>query len=189
MQAQRSEEILAAYVRCIARFGLEGATQERIADEAGVKRPMLRHYLGNREQMIASLTRYVTERFTRETRELEAELASTTTPTDLIDMIFLSQGASEADLFLAYQALIVAADSNPGMREPLVDCFQQFLDAIENTLQRYYPRIPAQRIRAVSQGLAAMYMSMDGFMPLNPPKQWEQDLRAAAAMLMATLDS
>ena len=30
----RSEQILAAYATCITRYGLEGATQERIAEQA-----------------------------------------------------------------------------------------------------------------------------------------------------------
>ncbi len=51
----RSEQILAAYATYITRYGLEGATQERIAEPAGVKRLIFRHYLGNREEMIDAL--------------------------------------------------------------------------------------------------------------------------------------
>ncbi|MDH2389657.1 TetR family transcriptional regulator [Streptomyces sp. HNM0663] len=188
MRAQRSQEILAAYVRCVARFGLEGATQERIADEAGVKRPLLRHYLGNREQMIESLTRYVADRFTQETRELEIALGATGAPADLIDKLFLSARASDADLFLAYQALVSAADSHPGMREPLVECFEQFLRAVERILRRHRPHASASRIRAASHGIAAAYMAVDGFAPLNPPGQWREDLKAAAVMLISIVD-
>ncbi|MFE3326981.1 TetR/AcrR family transcriptional regulator [Streptomyces sp. NPDC059176] len=188
MRAQRSEEILAAYVKCVARFGLEGATQERIADEAGVKRPLLRHYLGNREQMLESLTRYVADRFVRATRDLDMELGSTAAPVDLIDELFLPEQASDASLFLAYQALVSAADSHPGMREPLVECFQQFIHVIEKSLRRQHPHAPASRIRAASHGIAAAYVAIDGFAPLNPPPQWRQDLKAAAIMMASTVD-
>ena len=44
----RTAEILDAFERCVARFGLEGSSLERDAEEAGMKRSILRHYIGNR---------------------------------------------------------------------------------------------------------------------------------------------
>ena len=66
----KSKEILDAFVRCAARFGLDGSTLERIADEAGIQRPMIRHYLGNRDQMIAKLLEHVNSRFDEMTNQL-----------------------------------------------------------------------------------------------------------------------
>ena len=63
LKDQRSQEILDAYLTCVAHFGLDGATQERIAEEAGVKRPLLRHYLGNKDEMITALADYVVAGF------------------------------------------------------------------------------------------------------------------------------
>ena len=51
----RTAEILDAFERCVARYGLEGSSLERVAEEAGVKRSILRHYIGNRDEMITGL--------------------------------------------------------------------------------------------------------------------------------------
>ena len=46
--AERREEILAAFARCVARDGVEGASLQQVADEAGLARGLLRHHLGQR---------------------------------------------------------------------------------------------------------------------------------------------
>ena len=51
-QNERYLQVMEAMVRCVARFGLDGATLERIAAEAELSRPLIRHHLGNREDML-----------------------------------------------------------------------------------------------------------------------------------------
>ena len=52
----RTTEILDAFERCVGRYGLDGSSLERIAEEAGMKRSILRHYVGNRTDLIHALT-------------------------------------------------------------------------------------------------------------------------------------
>lgn len=49
---ERRPQIIAAAKRAITKYGIDGATQERIADEAGMSRPHIRHYVGNREELL-----------------------------------------------------------------------------------------------------------------------------------------
>ena len=49
---ERRVQILEAAARCIAEHGVEGATQERIAAAAGMSRPHIRHYVGNRGDLL-----------------------------------------------------------------------------------------------------------------------------------------
>lgn len=51
---ERREEILAAFERCIGRYGID-VPLEQIADEAGVQRTLIRHYLGNRDELVDQL--------------------------------------------------------------------------------------------------------------------------------------
>ena len=88
LKDQRSAEILDAYLTCVARFGLEGATQERIAAEAGVKRPLLRHYLGNRDDMTAALADHVINAFAEVTEAVSVQFGSQGEPSELIDALF-----------------------------------------------------------------------------------------------------
>ena len=47
---------------CIARHGLEVSTLDVVADEAGVKRTLIRHYLGNRNKVLRALIECIVER-------------------------------------------------------------------------------------------------------------------------------
>ncbi|MEV0585321.1 TetR family transcriptional regulator [Nonomuraea sp. NPDC050310] len=56
---------VATFTRCVARYGLDGATLQRVADEAGTARGHICHHAGNREEL----------------RELFASASSAGTPT------------------------------------------------------------------------------------------------------------
>ena len=49
---ERREQILNAFEVCVGKKGLEGTTLSDVAREAGLPRPLLRHFMGNREEMV-----------------------------------------------------------------------------------------------------------------------------------------
>lgn len=187
MKDQRSEEILDAYLTCVARFGLEGATQERIAAEAGVKRPLLRHYLGNKDQMIDALADHVISSFDLASDVIGAELAALDTPQDLVAMLFTDRGAHDPRYLLAWQALAIAVADHQHMREPLLASMQRFLTMLQDTLARIVPSAPTVQINAVAQGISALFINADSFTPLGPPAAWRAETQEAAMLLASTL--
>lgn len=188
LKDQRSEQILDAYLTCVARFGLEGATQERIAAEAQVKRPLLRHYLGNRDDMIAALTRHVVHGFAQTTDAIRQYLSASNDPADLLDVLFADGEEVDPRLMLAYQALVTAIADHPGLRDPLMRCLTGYLDVIEAALRRYAPHAPEARVRSVTQGIAAAAVNLESLSPLDPPGEWRDELRGAAQLLIASLE-
>ncbi|MBT2132298.1 TetR/AcrR family transcriptional regulator [Aliiroseovarius lamellibrachiae] len=189
LKDERSEQILDAYLTCVARFGLEGATQQRIATEAGIKRPLLRHYLGNRDQMLTALTAYVVDGFAVTTDALSEALTEDGTPRDLIELLFDDATGNDPRMMLAYQALVTATGDHPEMRVPLLNSMTRFLAVIENVLTRAAPTATRAHIRAVTQGIAASYVTLDAMSPLTPPAEWQSEMKQAAAMLAASLES
>ena len=189
LKDQRSEEILDAYLTCVARFGLEGATQERIAAEAGVKRPLLRHYLGNREQMIAALNDHVVDTFNALSRDFGQALAFVDTPEDMVDLLFASDTGNDPRLLLAWQALSAASVDHEDMRAALLDSLKRFLDVLISALQRLAPEANPEIIRAVAQGVSSSFVTLDSLTPLSPPAEWRQDLKQSALLLVGTLEA
>ena len=189
LKDQRSQEILDAYLTCVARFGLDGATQERIAEEAGVKRPLLRHYLGNKDEMIAALAEYTLEGFAMSLDGLRHALPDRATPTDLVDALFAENSGTDPRLMLAYQALVTVVPDRPEFRQDLLDSLSAFFDVVEDVLRRAAPDAPDASIRAVTQGISAIFVSMDALSPLEPPKVWRAELKLAASLLASTLEA
>ncbi len=189
MKDQRSGEILEAYLTCVARFGLEGATQERIAAQAGVKRPLLRHYLGNKDQMIPALTDHVIAGFAGSTDALDAALADVATPLEVVEVLFAKDGSSDPRLMLAWQALTASVTEYPDMRVPLLGSLSRFLDVISAAFARTAPKADPARIRAVTQGIAAPLINLDAMSPLDPPTTWYDEVKLAARILATSLET
>ena len=63
---ERKEQILDAFERCVVRTGLQGITLEKVAREAELPRSLVRHFVGNRDEMVEA----VFERFMRRVEAL-----------------------------------------------------------------------------------------------------------------------
>ena len=184
---ERTEAILAAFERCVARHGVEGATLQRVADEAGLARGLLRHHVGNREEMIAALA----ERFLRKndalTAELLAELPAEGRIEALIDLLFAPEYASEAGDLRVAEALIGAAATRPALRKLLRRWFDDFEATIAGELRGAYPEAAEEDLCAVTTGLVGIYFSVDSLTPLGPLPELFERSRRAALRLVGTL--
>ena len=183
----RSRQILEAFVTCAARHGLEGATQERIAEEAGVKRTLLRHYLGNRAQMILALSAHVAAEFEAQNADLEASLSSSTKTSELLDLLFDRKHATDPRLVLVFQALTASSTLQPAMRAPLLVSMEGFLAVLARHLRRLSPYASEEDYDAAAHGLAALFTTADALAPLSPPSHWRLAQRRAAEALIETL--
>jgi AcrR family transcriptional regulator len=189
MKDQRTAEILDAYLTCVARFGLEGATQDRIAAEAGVKRPLLRHYLGNKDQMVIELTHHVVQRYREAVDRLKQVAHAVQSPTELVDLLFHDEGPHDQRVGLAWQTLATSVPENPALGQPLIDSQAYFLTTLTDVLKRVAPKTSDVQIRAVAQGIAAIFLSQDSLTPLSPPPVWVTEHKQSALMLAQILET
>ena len=191
LETVRREEILEAFVRSVACFGLEGATQERIAEAAGVKRPILRHYLGNRDAMIAALIDHLADRFDAETaalgRALPHDVSGAGRVEAMLELLFGPRSATPAETVLAFQAIVAAAPRYPKARTAMLASVTRFHDLVEAELSAAYPKAPADEIAAVAFGLVSLTFNLDALAPLRPPRAWRSAAGRAARSLVETL--
>ena len=139
LKEQRTREILDAYLACVARYGLEGATQERIAAKAGLKRTIIRHYVGNKKDMVYALTTYLVAEFNDQTRIFENSGFKERCIEDLINLLFSNEALTDPRLVLVYQALIFAVEKYPEIRKPLLGSIERLDKFIAGVLSSRYP--------------------------------------------------
>lgn len=188
LKDQRSREILDAFVTCAARYGLEGATQERVAEEAGVKRTLLRHYLGNKDDMIEALCQHVVGEFDALTGALGAALAERSRSSQLIELLFDPGNQTDPRLVLVFQALTASVPNHPSRRAAVMASLAGFIDVISAFLGRIFPECSRAERNAVAHGMAALFMTADALAPLDPPAAWRTAQRRAATALLKTLE-
>jgi len=180
----RRVEILDAFAACVARFGLEGATLDKVAAEAGLARPLIRHYLGNRQEMVGALIDHVMQRFDGNAQALVADLPDAGRLEALMDRLF-HEGPRSAENAALFQVLVGAADRHPGIHQAILDFVVQFETSLDAELAVALPSCGAERRRTVAAGIASIYFNVAAVGPLEPEKSWLATQRAAADLLLS----
>ncbi|MGI9285740.1 MAG: TetR/AcrR family transcriptional regulator [Pseudomonadales bacterium] len=186
VKAERTEEILDAFERCVVHYGVDGATLERIAAEAALQRSLLRHYIGNREALIEALLKRFLKKSAAETKELFDALPAKQRAAALLDYLFDEQ-YSDSQLALVASALIAAAASHDHLRSPLRRWIGHFVDAVAEELQRSFPSVDSAACVEVAAGIVGIYFNVESLAPLGRMKTLRTGSKNAAERLISTL--
>lgn len=186
LKEQRRSQILDAMERCVSRYGVEGATLERIAEEAGVRRSALRHFVGNRDALVAALC----ERFLARAAEQNAALREAArhglTAQGLLDILF-DPGQSDTRSVLIAEALIAAAANDDRLAEGMANYVAQFAEVVADLLGSGFPHAAAQDCSDVAAGIVGIYFNVESLAPLGPRADMRNASLAAARRLIDTL--
>jgi AcrR family transcriptional regulator len=185
-KTERTEEILQAFQRCVARYGLEGSTLERIAEESGLQRSLVRHFVGNREDLVQLLAKRVIEQSEQQWASFIDYLPEQNVVEHLLDGLF-NQPNSDAEFVLVIESLIFAAGREPHLKQKMQNWMQKFTDDINNILRRDFPNADSEALNAVCFGLISLYFNLDSLAPLGMEHIYRQSAREAAKRLVSTL--
>ena len=184
---QRREEIIDAYERCVVRFGVAGATLQQVADESELARPLLHHNIGNRDDLLRALLDRLEARVEAEGRAFEQYLPETGRCSAMLDLLFDHRYASDSHETLLYQALLVAAQDEPDIKQVLIRWHDGFVQDIAAEVSAEYPHADSSSVRAVATGIVALYFNADSMAALAPAPAIFEDSRMAARRLLETL--
>lgn len=185
LKEQRSEEILEAFVQCVAKFGLEGSTLERIAEQADMQRSILRHYVGNREDLIEALTSHIVAFFRERS---DALFRATHNVEELVTALFGLRDSTDAEMVLVAEQLIAAADRYPRVRKHMVDWVRAFVGQVSDVIAHDFPRATEAQKLPVAYGLVGIYFNVESLSPLALPTKYATAAEDAARRLVSTLE-
>lgn len=183
----RYVQVMQALIRCVARYGVEGASLAQIAEEAGLKRPLVRHHLGNREDMIAALQDYVFRGFSDQTEAMIAAAPPTGGSEWLIDILFSDFGASSPDLVLVFAALTAKAAEDADLQAACRGVILDFEDAVSIILRSDFPDAGGDHVQATAHGIVAVYFNATSLASLSMSEAWQARAKATAQMFLNTL--
>ena len=188
MKEQRTEQVLDAFETCVAQYGVHGATLEKIAEEAGLARALIRHNVGNREDLLDALV----ERFELKYREETAAMMEMLPEEDRIETLIewmMDPQYAEGHSSRVMGALALSAHEFPGLAERVKGMIGDFVSAIENELTRVYPGRPDGDVKAVAMGITAIYINFDSLLPLGPDSGFRRSSEDAARLLLQRLEA
>ncbi|MGY0219603.1 TetR/AcrR family transcriptional regulator [Endozoicomonadaceae bacterium StTr2] len=183
---ERTEQVLQAFQRCVARYGLEGSSLERIAEESGLQRSLVRHFVGNRNDLIQRLAVRVVEQSDQQWQELIDWLPATNAVDPLLDVLFEYHG-SDPELLMVVEAMIFASARDPFLKELMQGWMSKFTESVELLLRRDFPNADQADIAAVGFGIVSLYINLDSLNPLGMMSLYKVPARQAAEKLVESL--
>ena len=185
MSAERKEQILDAFERCVLQHGIESSSLEKVALEAGMKRPIIRHYIGNRDDLVIALTERSVARFQEETRNLLENLPTENRIASLVQSLIAPGDSQVVDSVQIYESLITASRTLPEVNQYLTKWTVEFIALIESELKAAYPE--SSGYKEVAYGLLAIYYNYISLLPLGLPRTFRSNNIKAALRLADTL--
>lgn len=182
---ERTEQILNAFERCVARYGLDGSSLEKIGEEAGMKRTILRHYIGNRDDLVHALCERMTKEWHHQLRSLELAPVGKDPQKELVGLLFYSPEHNR-DSILVAENLIAAADRYPKVGEAMRDFVEAYTKVISQRLKIIHPKSPAENRWQAAYAILSILFNEASLAALNMPPKY---LRAAKAGVFSIIDS
>lgn len=185
---ERTAQILDAFERCVARYGLEGSSLERVAEEANVKRSILRHYVGNRDDLIIALGERVVSKYRHYSQSMLGDLPKRGRITKLMEFFFPDQPVESADSVLVVEALIFAAEQYPRIRELMTEYINDLVRTTAEQLQQEFSSATRQHCWSVAYGVVSLCFNQESLISLHLPKKFLEAARYSARQLIESLD-
>ena len=185
LKEARTAEILEAYGRCIARHGVDGTTLEMTADEAGLARTLIRHNVGNKEEILALFVERFLASASQQASMLFDSLPDTQRVETMIDWLF---DPAESDPINAgiSNALFSAATHDMALARRLRNWLDGFTDRIRAELTEAFGA-SGEDTKAVATGVVSIYFSVDTLASLGRATRLRRESEAAARLLVSTL--
>ena len=186
LKEERKAEILDAYGRCIARHGVEGTTLEMTADEAGLARALIRHNVGNKDDILDAFVDRFLSGSTSEADDLFESLPENERIEVMIKWLFDPRYTDSQNVSVS-NALFTAARERPTLSKRLLQWTAEFTGKIERELRDAYPD-SEDRIEAVATGIVAIYFNFETLAPMGDAARLRATSETAARLLVSALE-
>lgn len=186
MVAQRKEEILDALEICILKDNLESTSLEKLAEQAQMKRSILRHYIGNRDDIIVALSERYLKIYSDQWQQTIAWLPDDGRLEGLMDVLFGERDQAYINKSIIADAIYAQAKRIDAVREHHQTSMKQSIAMISQELKRAYPEAEMQRIELVARGILANYLHSESLLPLGQTEDIKK-LKQVSLMLLQLL--
>ncbi|MFJ3776781.1 TetR/AcrR family transcriptional regulator [Streptomyces sp. NPDC090075] len=155
---ERRREVVEAVFRVVARGGIQQATLQHVAAEAGLAIGSVRHYFDSHSELLAAAAREMVRRVAARVQE-KLEQPPAADPHRLVEEIagqFLPLDPARADETAVWLEFAVAARTNRALRPTAAELHEGLRDVAARLLRRLGVTDPvaAEHLAAVIDGLA-----------------------------------
>lgn len=185
---KRTEQILDAFAVCLRQDGFAGCTLERVAEAAGVQRSLIRHYIGNRDELITAAVDRIIAAYQAELAQAIDSLPRDALIPALLDYLFCPDDASEInDYDVVINALWASHNRDPHIHKLLLNFYQAFENLLNDSLAHAYPNAEPTRRQTTAYAIMCLANDSWSMVSLGFPQSRFAAARSAAEQLIAAL--
>ncbi|MGN6678923.1 MAG: TetR/AcrR family transcriptional regulator [Streptosporangiaceae bacterium] len=188
MAAERHEQILDAVTRCVGLYGLDGTTLERVAEASGFSRGHVRHYVGNRDEMLRAFRERLTFKYVQSTEQMCAAAEPGQRGSTIVQFLFGQEWAPGVDN-AAIDALMWAAARDEDVRDQLRVSYLSIERTLTNALRDDYPEAPAAECASTAYALLCLAFAHSTLLELSVPAARHRSVVSAGTALLERLGS
>lgn len=181
---ERRAQIIEEAAKTIGRYGLEGATQEQIAKDCGLSRSHIRHYIGNRDNLIDAVWDYVMTPYVQSAEDFRNRTDATSL-TEMVDYLFGPEMEHNDD-DAVINALTAGATKDESLRDRLYATQVRIEEAMVQTLRNAAPDATLERATDVAYTLLSVAIGSSSLSALPFPASRRQAARRYAHTLVDT---
>jgi AcrR family transcriptional regulator len=139
LKAAKVSVILNAFEKCIEEKGLQNTTLDNIADEAGMARRMVRHYIGNRNELINAGVARIIEKFNTTVLAVIDQARPEERFATALDYIF-SEAFNQLPATQHVAALLPVSLYDAQVQKAVKTIYDSFQLGLEKELETYAPQ-------------------------------------------------
>ncbi len=153
MAATRRQQIVSAFLALIGERGLASVSLDDVAAASGVQRSVIRHYMGNRTQLVHEAAATLIDTYTGLIKTAIGEQPSVQ---QIIGYLFSREWGSEDDLDRAFDELFNEAARDPALRNRLHDAYAQMTDGLAQAIRRDRPATSAASAERIAYQIVCL---------------------------------
>lgn len=188
LEEERTKQIVDAFQRCVIRYGLDGATLEKVAEEAGMTRSVIGHYVGGRDRLVDLLYQRVVGYYQKLMEKEDPGSFDSMDIETFLDYAFPPQTAYTDNDRLLIMIFMTAPEQYPTVKGKIMRLIDDLIESTVRYLSIRYPNATSARCNEVAYGIFAISMSNDTIRLLRRDDNRTVAARACAMALILTLD-
>jgi AcrR family transcriptional regulator len=167
MAGQRREEILDALQMCILEKGIQATSLENIAETANMKRTILRHYIGNRDDIICALSERWTQKYSAQWQDMISWLPQSNRAEALIDSLFSTRSKEMVNNTIIGEAIFSEAKRLAPIKVHQQQIMQEFISHLVNEFSIQFPDADQDKIELIAYSIFSNYLLSESLLPLG----------------------
>ncbi|MFB6672068.1 cupin domain-containing protein [Streptomyces sp. NPDC056390] len=153
---ERRQQILDATIQSLRAYGVSGTTLERISKQSGMSRGHIRHFLGNREDLLVAVTEHFFATLTDQLPKESAHPNSFTSFEAMLDYLFGEVFTRSVEDNRLVDGLLEVARTSEKVSRAMANAYGVLEARIAATLAREFPDAEASAIDEAAFGVLCL---------------------------------